>query len=698
MNIRKRDTYCCQFILLFIIPNICLAQQCISRFLSAQYKAANWYIPVRAVSTPGKEIIAIGNTRNDHGFITRLSAKGSVLFSRQYNPIYQNNTTYYKDLLLNDVITASDGTQVIAGTVIQDKYIYQAEYINDLGVLFKVDKFGRVLWSKKFESLNGVNNNGFNVGISNVIERNNGDLLVFLSSDYGKNYNSYGKLVCLSQDGQLKWSFLLANGYDGSLIDNRSIIETKDHNLILAEILYKRNHLLQGNPLTATYLHTISINEQGIINWENGFVLPASAEPPSLQNIQQLENGNIILACNITINGIADALALKRAVRIEFNSKGSLLRTLSYNISSENTTVVDVKPLPGSEQVYLLKNDDKAALAGIHPDGSIAWQQGLVDPVNNFPATCFTTLGGGYAVFMSNFQSLYTRIMLTAEQGSITCGNIPVLLSIDSIRLESQSINTNPKEQDPNRFAISDFPIKDGAFDLTPSIDCQENISCCHNTVDSSLYTIRICEGEHYTLHDGTVVSTPGVFYENHQLPEGCDSIIYYNLVVTKNPSHLSLGEDECLKGKDSLILAATEGYDVYRWMNQSPSTDSLFKITRPGNYSVSVQNSCGEKSDTITVFEDCNLPILMPNAFSPGNDGRNDVFRLPPLNKNRFVSLQIFNRWGQLVFNSTDVNKGWDGKFHDQPLPAGVFIYFLQLRGLSGDRMQQKGTILLLR
>ena len=698
MSIKQKYIYYCQFILLLILPYLSISQQCISRYFSALYKATNWYIPIKAVSTPGKEIVAVGNTRNDHGYITRFSSQGSILFSKQYNPIYQNNTTYFKNLELNDVITLGDGLQVVAGTVIQDKYIYQAEYINRLGVLFKIDKFGNVIWSKKFESLNGTNNNGFELGITNVIEKSNGDLLVYLSSDYGKNYNAYGKLVCLTNNGQIKWSFLLANGLEGDLIDNRAITETKEHDIILAEIVYKKERQPQGPQVTSAYLHTISINAQGNLTWEKAFVLPTASEPASLVKINQLENGNLVLTANIVCKGIVDAQSLNRAVRIVFNSQGALLSTVSYNFPGENTIVRDVSNLAGGEQVYLLKNDNNSALAGLNSNGDIAWKEGILDPVNGFPATCFTPLGTGFAVFMSSFQSLFTRLMLTSEYGFIKCGNTPVSLNTDAITLDAYTIKTNPGEPDPNRFALSDFPIKDGSFDLVGTIDCKENVSCCYNSIDTSLHTIRICEGEHYTLYDGTVVSTPGIFYENHQLPAGCDSIVYYNLEVIKNPSHLSLGEDQCLKGKESLFLNATGGYSNYRWMNQAQATDSTFKVTKPGSYWVSVQNSCGEKTDTITVFEDCNLPILMPNAFSPGNDGRNDIFRLPPSNKNRFVSMQIFNRWGQLVFGSTDINRGWDGKFHDQPQPPGVYIYYLQLRGLSGDVMNQKGTILLVK
>jgi gliding motility-associated-like protein len=67
-------------------------------------------------------------------------------------------------------------------------------------------------------------------------------------------------------------------------------------------------------------------------------------------------------------------------------------------------------------------------------------------------------------------------------------------------------------------------------------------------------------------------------------------------------------------------------------------------------------------------------------------------------MNKNLFVSLKIFNRWGQLVFHSKDANKGWDGNLNNIPQATGIFIYYVEMKGLSGNKLSQKGTLLLIR
>ncbi|HMG69416.1 MAG TPA: gliding motility-associated C-terminal domain-containing protein, partial [Chitinophagaceae bacterium] len=61
-------------------------------------------------------------------------------------------------------------------------------------------------------------------------------------------------------------------------------------------------------------------------------------------------------------------------------------------------------------------------------------------------------------------------------------------------------------------------------------------------------------------------------------------------------------------------------------------------------------------------------------------------------------VRLKIYNRWGQLVFTTSIASKGWDGNFNGSPQPAGIYAYYLELKGLSGHKLNQKGTVLLIR
>lgn len=95
------------------------------------------------------------------------------------------------------------------------------------------------------------------------------------------------------------------------------------------------------------------------------------------------------------------------------------------------------------------------------------------------------------------------------------------------------------------------------------------------------------------------------------------------------------------------------------------------------GQYIVEVfdTDACPVKSFTYNITIDCNTVFAFPNAFSPNNDGLNDV--LEPLGQD-FVKLdlRIYNRWGEVVFVGNDLNKQWDGFLNGEPVPAGTYIW----------------------
>ncbi len=80
-------------------------------------------------------------------------------------------------------------------------------------------------------------------------------------------------------------------------------------------------------------------------------------------------------------------------------------------------------------------------------------------------------------------------------------------------------------------------------------------------------------------------------------------------------------------------------------------------------------------------------------NAFSPNGDGNNDVFKIINLHEVDLKSFEIYNRWGQRVFYTTDWTKGWDGNIHGKHANIGTYFYLIkiivarhQLRNLKGD------------
>lgn len=98
-----------------------------------------------------------------------------------------------------------------------------------------------------------------------------------------------------------------------------------------------------------------------------------------------------------------------------------------------------------------------------------------------------------------------------------------------------------------------------------------------------------------------------------------------------------------------------------------------------------------------ISIYPSCYLAV--PNAFTPNGDGKNDVFRVLNAVKAENLELLVFNRWGQLVFKTTNWKQGWDGKLNGNLQPASVYVWLLRYTQRDTKKeVTQKGTVTLIR
>lgn len=107
--------------------------------------------------------------------------------------------------------------------------------------------------------------------------------------------------------------------------------------------------------------------------------------------------------------------------------------------------------------------------------------------------------------------------------------------------------------------------------------------------------------------------------------------------------------------------------------------------------------NGCKTSDTTIVEVDSKNKLYYIPNAFSPNGDGYNDVFYIYGKAITQ-VSFSIFNRWGEKVFESNDLNFGWDGVYQGEFVQPSVFVYYAELYFENGDKVEEKGSITLLR
>ena len=159
--------------------------------------------------------------------------------------------------------------------------------------------------------------------------------------------------------------------------------------------------------------------------------------------------------------------------------------------------------------------------------------------------------------------------------------------------------------------------------------------------------------------------------------------------------------------GSNTQLNVTGEG--TYLW---SPATGLSTTIgatvtaspTETTTYCVKVtdSNGCTDSACiTINVEIPCNgqlLSTLMPNGFSPNNDGQNDKFCIPDNVCVIEFILKVFDRWGEKVFESTSITNCWDGKYKGKDLNTAVFVYFFEAKLSNGEKYSQKGNISLIK
>ncbi len=205
---------------------------------------------------------------------------------------------------------------------------------------------------------------------------------------------------------------------------------------------------------------------------------------------------------------------------------------------------------------------------------------------------------------------------------------------------------------------------------------------------------------------DAIFVASGGVYalQSSNACGRGSDSV----LVTIKDSctcfpfyAQVALGADTELCSFDSLRLTNFLHQDGYRYHWQDGSTGQQFMAHGPGIYWLDVTTWCGTVRDSIIIrpkLHGCERAVYVPNAFSPGGDGHNDLLR--PIIMGHLVEYEfmVYNRWGQLVYRTKDRNAGWDGRVAGQWQDPGVFVWSCTYRFNGLPAAVQKGTVLLVR
>ena len=166
-------------------------------------------------------------------------------------------------------------------------------------------------------------------------------------------------------------------------------------------------------------------------------------------------------------------------------------------------------------------------------------------------------------------------------------------------------------------------------------------------------------------------------------------------MVNYETAPQLRFEADTVLCNNEQKRLAPHVYGDSFLW--NTGSTSPEITITQPGVYELEVQNFCGVITDSIAIKR-INCEFWVPTAFTPNNDNRNDKFGLAVSGFVKKYSCRIYNRWGELIFSSTDAKSQWDGSAKGKPATAGVYAWVIEYTDWSNYNEVRKGTVVLIR
>lgn len=207
-----------------------------------------------------------------------------------------------------------------------------------------------------------------------------------------------------------------------------------------------------------------------------------------------------------------------------------------------------------------------------------------------------------------------------------------------------------------------------------------------------------------YLWQDGSqnqsiTITDPGTYFVTVDDFNGCvlkDTIVVLPFYPVPPQEFI---DDATICIPDTITIHGPAGYAAYEW--NDGSTLNYLLVTKPGAYSLTISNSftCHSK-DSFLITLKCATNIWLPDAFTPNGDGINDIFLPIGYNITNF-HMMIFNRWGQLVFETFDADKGWNGASNGVPAEIGAYPYYAEWAGFQDGVSKDgilKGNVTLIR
>ena len=227
------------------------------------------------------------------------------------------------------------------------------------------------------------------------------------------------------------------------------------------------------------------------------------------------------------------------------------------------------------------------------------------------------------------------------------------------------------------------------------------------STIEKEI-TQKICKGNSYTFN-GNILTQSGTYRDTLLSSKSCDSIVILNLVVNELPVIDAVTDNATLiTGQTAQLNVITSETLSYNWtpantVNNPVLQNPIATLTESTWLIVTATNNeteCSTKDSVFIEFNEVECTkenIFIPNAFSPNGDGVNDIF-IPRSRILKSMKLMVQDRWGHTVFESNDINVGWDGNYKGTAALIDSYAYYFEGECVLGEKITLKGNVTLLK
>jgi gliding motility-associated-like protein len=230
---------------------------------------------------------------------------------------------------------------------------------------------------------------------------------------------------------------------------------------------------------------------------------------------------------------------------------------------------------------------------------------------------------------------------------------------------------------DQVHIVVYDWPITSFAF-------AKDTGYCSGSSSPFTLNTVNY-PGVKYRWSTGATtssitVNTQGKYWVNLVLKAGnlvCDSVYKEVNIVQYSQPTVNLGKDKTMCQNQLIPLDAGGGTGyTYSWSPDGEVSRTI-QVSLPGIYKVRVTNDKGcFAEDEVEMIDSCPHYVFVPNAVSPNEDRLNDLFAKVLNFTPKEYTFRVFDRWGELLFETDDVTAGWDCKVKDELVEQDIYMY----------------------